>query len=126
MTLESVAEATGLTYRFISNVTRGVQVPGLDSFEKICAGLEVEPNDLLINEKSRSKEKAHPMKIKKVYCKRKGNLVAYIPICPSCESSLRREYENYCEKCGQKLSWSNYEDSELIMDESLKELFGER
>ncbi len=122
MTLESVAEATGLTYRFISNVTRGVQVPGLDTFEKICAGLELEPNDLLINEKSKLKDKSRPMNVNKVYCKGESFSVAFLPVCPSCEAILHREFENYCEKCGQRLSWKDYENSELIMNDRVKEL----
>ena len=27
------------------------------------------------------------------------------PICPRCSSSLDREYQNYCDRCGQKLDW---------------------
>ena len=27
------------------------------------------------------------------------------PICPRCNSSLDREYQNYCDRCGQALDW---------------------
>ena len=27
------------------------------------------------------------------------------PICPRCDCTLDREYANYCDRCGQHLSW---------------------
>ena len=29
-------------------------------------------------------------------------------ICPRCNSSLDREFMDYCNNCGQKLSWRNF------------------
>lgn len=30
------------------------------------------------------------------------------PVCPSCRSSLDREYMAFCDRCGQRLAWENY------------------
>ena len=30
------------------------------------------------------------------------------PICPKCDCALEREYQSYCDRCGQKLSWVGY------------------
>ncbi|MBQ6947159.1 MAG: hypothetical protein IJN42_03840 [Clostridia bacterium] len=30
------------------------------------------------------------------------------PLCPHCNSSLDREYQRYCDRCGQALSWKKY------------------
>ena len=30
------------------------------------------------------------------------------PICPRCKISLEREYQSYCDRCGQALSWRKY------------------
>ena len=30
------------------------------------------------------------------------------PVCPRCDVSLEREYVNYCDRCGQRLSWKGY------------------
>lgn len=27
------------------------------------------------------------------------------PVCPRCGSALEREYQNYCDRCGQRLGW---------------------
>lgn len=30
------------------------------------------------------------------------------PVCPRCKLSLDREYQNYCDRCGQCLGWRNF------------------
>ena len=30
------------------------------------------------------------------------------PVCPSCASSLDREYMAFCDRCGQRLDWDEY------------------
>ena len=32
------------------------------------------------------------------------------PVCPSCRSSLDREYMAFCDRCGQRLAWEEYAD----------------
>lgn len=27
------------------------------------------------------------------------------PLCPRCGSAMEREYQNYCDRCGQRLGW---------------------
>lgn len=31
------------------------------------------------------------------------------PVCPKCKISLEREYQSFCDRCGQKLSWKKYD-----------------
>ena len=33
--------------------------------------------------------------------------IAY-PVCPRCRVSLDREYMNFCDRCGQRLSWQSF------------------
>lgn len=30
------------------------------------------------------------------------------PICPRCKITLEREYQSFCDRCGQALSWKKY------------------
>lgn len=30
------------------------------------------------------------------------------PVCPRCGTTLEREYQHFCDRCGQKLKWSAY------------------
>ena len=115
MTLEALSKASGLSRKFINNVTSGKQVPTLNSLEKLCSALEVEPNDLLINEKSKDVERSMAMFVDTVYCNSKENLSTYTPICPYCNSLLQNDWQSYCDNCGQKLSWKHFLDSKVIM-----------
>ena len=41
------------------------------------------------------------------------NIVVYgcnysFPICPRCEIALERDYQAFCDRCGQKLKWDVY------------------
>lgn len=115
MTLESLSEISGLSRRFISNVTSGKQVPTLDSFEKLCSALELEPNDLLISDKSKDEERSIAMCVNTVYCNNQETLSTYIPICPYCNTLLQNDWQSYCDNCGQKLSWKHFLDSKITM-----------
>ena len=120
LTLEKVSEASGLSRKFIGNIINGKQVPTLDSFEKICSALELEPNDLLLNEKSKFSIKAEPMCVCKAFCKKGSNGDTLIPICPSCTSLLTSELQSYCDTCGQHLSWKNYHKSDITFENPRK------
>lgn len=37
------------------------------------------------------------------------------PVCPKCKMTLEREYQNYCDRCGQCLDWSKFDDAEIIV-----------
>ena len=34
-------------------------------------------------------------------------------VCPRCKATMEREYQKYCDRCGQKLSWSKYDHAEI-------------
>lgn len=36
-----------------------------------------------------------------------GDSTAY-PVCPRCRITIEREYQAYCDRCGQALSWKAY------------------
>lgn len=120
MTIEELSEASGLSRRFITNITSGKQVPTLNSLEKLCSALEVEPNDLLINDKSKNQERSMAMLVDSVYCNNQKSLSTYAPICPHCNSLLQNNWQSYCDNCGQKLSWKHFLESKVIMQQPHK------
>lgn len=36
------------------------------------------------------------------------------PVCPQCEISLERDYQRFCDRCGQRLDWTNYKNAQII------------
>ena len=43
------------------------------------------------------------------------------PLCPRCDLPMDREYQNYCEHCGQALSWSQLNKAEVVLSYTLNE-----
>ncbi|MBO5009055.1 MAG: hypothetical protein J6D26_09485 [Clostridia bacterium] len=52
-----------------------------------------------------------PKKVTRIYVRINGD--SY-PICPKCYLTLEREYMSYCNCCGQKLGWSDFDNAELV------------
>jgi len=36
------------------------------------------------------------------------------PVCPRCRITLEREYQRFCDRCGQHLDWDNFDDAEIV------------
>ena len=54
-----------------------------------------------------------PMRVTAVYRYSTGGNACY-PLCPRCQTTLPREYQQYCDRCGQCLSWERFDEAELI------------
>lgn len=35
-------------------------------------------------------------------------------LCPRCTVSLDRDFQAYCDRCGQRLDWSDYTKSQIV------------
>ena len=36
------------------------------------------------------------------------------PVCPRCQLTFEREYQRFCDRCGQRLSWSHYSKTVVV------------
>ena len=36
------------------------------------------------------------------------------PICPRCELTFEREYQSYCDRCGQHLCWKGFSKAVIV------------
>ena len=36
------------------------------------------------------------------------------PVCPRCRISMEREYQSFCDRCGQRLDWKGYKKAQVI------------
>ena len=112
LTLESLSEAAGLSRKFIGNIANRKQVPTLDSFERICAALQLEPNDLLLSEKSKQPGKSEALEVTQIL--KEESKGRHLPICPGCNKPLSRDNQAYCDSCGQRLSWQKFSTANVI------------
>ena len=38
----------------------------------------------------------------------------FYPVCPRCHITMEREYQAFCDRCGQALSWANFSKAKVI------------
>ena len=39
-------------------------------------------------------------------------------LCPRCRTSLDRDFQNFCDRCGQHLEWAGYRKARVIFPEA--------
>lgn len=101
-TQEELAAQCGLSGRFINNIICRHSAPRITSLEKICVSLQVTPNDLLVDARDKLGFR-QPMLVTAVR--------AQYPVCPRCLSTVDRDFQAFCDRCGQKLAWEQYSRS---------------
>ena len=52
-----------------------------------------------------------PMPVRELIRYRSGET---FPVCPRCGTSMEREYQNYCDRCGQRLSWRRLRQAQVV------------
>ncbi len=35
------------------------------------------------------------------------------PVCPNCGITMEREYQHFCDRCGQKLAWNDFANNHI-------------
>lgn len=36
------------------------------------------------------------------------------PVCPRCAVTLEREYQRFCDRCGQRLDWTRFDEAAVV------------
>ena len=49
-----------------------------------------------------------PLKVLQVRCFPQQGWTAVYPVCPRCGVTMEREYQHFCDRCGQQLDWSAF------------------
>jgi len=66
---------------------------------------------LLPKDNHESVQRLNPMCVRQVL--RLSSGYTY-PICPACRITLEREYQRYCDRCGQCLNWNRFDKAVII------------
>ena len=107
LSYEKASERCSCCSKHFANIIYRRSAPSLTVFEQICLGFHETPNHLLgVEVEEASFRTALPV----VEARRvsSGTGAALFPICPRCGSSLEREYQAYCDRCGQCLAWQHF------------------
>lgn len=116
LSYEAASERCELSSRYFGDIARGKTAPTILTLEKLCVGFDLTPNDLLLPSKIR-KEMAFrtPIPVMQIRCVRYHYGLTGFPVCPQCGRSLEREYQPYCDRCGQCLDWSDFANAVILM-----------
>lgn len=60
-----------------------------------------------------------PMEVRTIRVLGCGTGAGAYPVCPRCERTLDREYQLFCDRCGQALSWKHFSSAAVIGNEIL-------
>ena len=53
-----------------------------------------------------------PMAVAEILLLKNGDAYA---VCPQCHRSLEREYQRFCDRCGQALDWRSYSKALIVL-----------
>ncbi len=118
LSYEAAAEKVGCSPEFFGRIIRKRSSPTITYFERLCRGFERTPNQLLgISDSVDELLHRIPMCVTKMRVIPAANLAN--PVCPRCNCSLEREYQAFCDRCGQHLLWCRfYRESSIIISSS--------
>ena len=118
LSYEAASERCELSSRYFGDIARGKTAPTVHTLEKLCVGFDLTPNDLLIPTPMQQELTFRaPMRVTQVRCLRWPCGIVSFPVCPRCRITLEREYQAFCDRCGQCLSWKNFSKATVILPE---------
>lgn len=119
LSYEAASERCDLSSRYFGDIARGKTAPTILTLEKLCVGFDLTPNDLLIpSEIWREITFRTPMPVTAIRYYRCQYGHTSFPVCPQCEITLEREYQSFCDRCGQHLSWKDFAHATVILPET--------
>lgn len=107
LSYEAASELCDLSSRYFGSIARGKTSLTVNTLEKLCITFDRTPNELLgLTTTDEELSYRFPQQVTRF--RRDLSLsrsCSAFPVCPRCHCSLEREYQSFCERCGQKLGW---------------------
>jgi len=116
LSYEAASEQCSLSSRYFGDTVRGKTAPTVLTLEKLCAGFDLTPNALLIpSEIWMEIAFREPMAVTCIRCFRCSYGFTSFPVCPQCGTTMEREYQPFCDRCGQRLDWNNFSEATILL-----------
>lgn len=118
LSYEEASRQCGLSARCFGDIARGRTTPTIATLEKLCTGFTLTPNDLLIAPPvQREAGFREPMSVTHIRCFQRVPRSTGFPVCPRCGVTMEREYQKFCDRCGQCLDWKGFSKAAVILPE---------
>lgn len=108
-TYESASERCGISSRYLGSIGRMKSVPTIRTLEKLCVGFGLTPDTLLLpSDPGLLDSYRLPMDVTHVRRTYLADGIFNIPVCPRCNGAVERDFQQFCDCCGQLLNWRRY------------------
>lgn len=115
LSYKTMAHMCEISPRYMGRIIRKKSCPTMKVFQKICNGFKKTPNQML-KVKNNDEELLYREYLVVTtaidYEFSKGHSV--YAVCPRCEITIEREYQSFCDRCGQRLDWNSYGNAKII------------
>ena len=108
LSYEAASERCRLSARYFGSVARGQTAASIRTLEKLCMGFGKSPNELLLPVSPAIQRFRDPLPVSGLRILYLSDGPHAFPVCPECDSTLDREFQCFCDRCGQLLDWSLY------------------
>ena len=116
LSYEAASERCDLSPRYFGDIARGKTAPTILTLEKLCFGFKLTPNELLIpSDIWREMLFRKPMPVTQIRSFHFLHGLAAFPVCPQCGRTIEREYQPYCDRCGQCLDWKDFSKAAILL-----------
>ena len=116
LSYEAASERCDLSSRYFGSIARGKTAPTILTLEKLCVGFALTPNDLLMPSAIWKEISFRtPMPVMQIRCFHFFQGLTGFPVCPQCGRTMEREYQPYCDRCGQCLDWNAFSKATIIL-----------
>ncbi len=115
LSYEAASELCDLSSRYFGDIARGKTAPTILTLEKLCTGFQCTPNELLLTSRLPPEIACRiPMQVCQIRCYKGVQGLIGFPICPRCAMTIEREYQSFCDRCGQCLDWRDIDHAQII------------
>ena len=116
LSYEAASELCDLSPRYFGSIARGKTAPTVNTLQKLCVGFDRTPNELL-GFSTADEELSYRIAMQVMHYRQHLSFnysYTIFPVCPRCHSNMEREYQAFCDRCGQKLSWDFFHYATLM------------
>lgn len=116
LSYEAASELCDLSPRYFGSIAHGITAPTVNTLQKLCVGFDRTPNELLGFSTS-DEELSYRFAMQVMHYRQHLSFnfsYTIFPVCPRCHSNMEREYQAFCDRCGQKLSWDFFHYATLM------------
>ena len=116
LSYQEAATRCDISLRYFGSIARGQTAASISTLEKLCVGFNSTPNELLRVQPTDSLQIFRtPMPVTTIKCFTVSGKLSDFPVCPHCGSTLEREHQRFCDRCGQMLDWKEYAKATVIL-----------